>query len=81
MNAGVLEIDIHGMNKFQAKTCIDAKLKRMKGDVYRVRIIHGYRGGTGLRDMVRKEYRSHPQILRMEFGMNQGETEFVIREL
>ena len=75
------ELDIHNMNKAQAVAAIDAKLRRAGGDVYRLRIIHGYHGGTVLRDMVRKNYKVHPKVRRFELGLNQGETDFVLREL
>ncbi len=61
MQQGLLELDIHGMNKHQAKVFIDSRLRRADTSVYRVRIIHGYRGGTELRDMVRLEYQGPPQ--------------------
>ena len=75
------EIDIHNMTKEQARTAIDARLRRCKGDVYRLKVIHGYHGGTALRDMVRKQYKSHPKVKRIELGLNQGETDLVLREL
>lgn len=78
--AGIVEIDLHGMNCTQARTRIDAALRRSTRGVYRIRLIHGYNGGTALRDMIRRQYRSHPQILRVEFGMNPGETDLVLRE-
>ena len=80
MQAGILELDLHGMNTHQAKIAIDSQLKRAKGSVYRLRLIHGYRGGTALRDMIRETYRHHPRILRVELGLNPGETELVLRE-
>ena len=75
------ELDIHGMNRAQAMAAIDAKLRRAGGDVYRLRIVHGYHGGTALRDMVRSRYRGHPKVKRIELGLNPGETELVLREL
>ena len=80
MQAGILELDLHGMNTYQAKIAIDSQLKRAKGSVYRLRLIHGYRGGTALRDMIRETYRRHPRVLRVELGLNPGETELVLRE-
>lgn len=77
---GVLELDLHGMTGIQAKVCIDSALKRAAAGTYRIRLIHGYIRGTGLRDMIRKEYRSHPKVLRLEIGLNQGQTELVLRE-
>lgn len=81
MNAGIIEIDVHGMNQFQAKTRINAALKKANSSTYLIRIIHGYHNGTVLRDMIRKEYRSHPRILRVELTMNPGITELVLRTL
>lgn len=81
MNTGILELDIHGMTKYQAKVYLDSQLKKVKHDIYRLRVIHGYQGGTQLRDMVRKEYAHHPGILRVEIGLNQGSTDLVLREL
>ncbi len=81
MQPGILELDVHGMNKYQAKVFIDSRLKRADASVYRIRIIHGYRNGTELRDMVRQEYgKNHPKILRISPGLNPGETELVLRE-
>lgn len=81
MNSGIVEIDIHGMNQFQAKTLINSTLKKANSSVYMIRIIHGYHGGTALRNMIRREYRSHPRILRVELSMNPGITELVLRNL
>lgn len=80
MQPGILELDLHGMNTYQAKTTVDAALRRAKGGTYRLRLIHGYRGGTALRDMLRTAYRSHPKVLRIELGLNPGETDLVLRE-
>jgi len=80
MQAGILELDLHGRNTYQAKIAIDAALKRAKAGTYRIRLIHGYHGGTALRDLIRAQYRSHPRILRLELGLNPGETDLVLRE-
>ena len=79
MNRAIVELDIHGMTLYQAQIAIDAALRRAKG-AYRLRVIHGYRGGTALRDGVRARYGSHPQVLRVELGLNPGETDLVLRE-
>ena len=78
---GCVEIDIHGMTKYQAKLCLESRLKRSGRDVYRIRVIHGYHGGTELRDLVRKEIGKNPKVLRVESGLNQGETDLILREL
>lgn len=78
---GIIEVDVHEMNQYQAKTYIDSQLKRAKKSTYRLRVIHGFHGGTKLREMVRTRYRNHPKVLRIEIGANPGETDLVLREL
>lgn len=80
-SAGIVELDIHGMNKYQAKIFIESRLKKSDKSIYRLRVIHGYHGGTELRDMVRKEIGQNKKVLRVEMGLNQGETDLVLREL
>ncbi len=74
---GVIEIDLHGKNEYQAKITIDAALRRAKAGTYRLRIIHGYNSGTVLRDMVRREYAG--RVLRV-IPLDQGRTDLVLRE-
>jgi len=81
LNSGIIELDLHGMTKQQAKVCIESQLKRANNSVYRIRIIHGYHSGTGLRDMVQNDYRRHTKVLRVELGINPGITDLVLREL
>ena len=80
MNQSIVEVDLHGFTVCQAQVAIDAALRRSK-NVYRIRLIHGYNRGTALRDMIRNRYSKHPKVIRLEFGMNQGETDLVLREL
>ena len=75
------EIDIHQMTKVQALAAVDAMLKRVDSSVYSIRVVHGYRGGTILRDAVRARYARHPKVKRIELGMNPGETTLILREL
>ena len=54
-----------------------AALRRCGGGVYRLRLIHGYHGGTALRDLCR-EYAGHPRVLRLV--ASPGSTDLVLRE-
>jgi DNA-nicking Smr family endonuclease len=81
LTTGILELDIHGMTRYQAKVYLDSQLKKTKNDIYRIRVIHGYQSGTQLRDLVRKEYAHHPKVIRVEIGLNQGSTDLILREL
>ena len=80
MLSGTIRIDLHGMTCYQAQVTIDAALRRAKGSVYRLELIHGYHGGTELRTMIRREYAKHPRVLRLETGVGPGVTDFVLRE-
>ena len=81
INSAFQEIDVHNMTKVQAITAIDARLRRSDSSVYQLRVIHGFHGGTVLRDAVRAHYKNHPKVRRIELGMNPGETTLILREL
>lgn len=74
---GIVTIDLHGKNTYQAKVTVDAALRRAKSGTYRLRLVHGFHGGTALRDMIRQEYAS--RCLRLVF-VNEGTTDLVLRE-
>lgn len=78
---GIVTVDLHGMNTAQASVCIDAQLRRAGRAVYRLRLIHGYHGGTALQQMIRTQYARHPKVLRVELGLDPGVTDLVLREL
>ena len=77
MTGGVVELDLHGMNTYQAQIAVDAALRRAGLGTYRLRLIHGYHGGTALRDLCR-EYAGHPRVLRLV--ASPGSTDLVLRE-
>ena len=71
-----IEIDLHGHTVESARSLITSTLKTLPKDVREVSVIHGYRGGTALRNMVSKY--SNTKIERKILGLNQGVTIFVI---
>ena len=75
---GILDLDLHGKNEYQARIAIDAALRRAGKGIYRIRLIHGFHGGTALRDMIRSEYAD--RVLRLETGIDPGVTDLVLRE-
>ena len=75
---GILEIDLHGKNVYQARVALDSALRRANGSVYRIRAIHGYQSGTALRELVR-EYAAHPRVKGMQ-QINPGCTELILRK-
>jgi len=83
MNTGIIEINLHGMNCYKAKICIDNQLKKANGSVYYIRLIHGYNNGNELKNMIQDEYnnRRHPKVLKIKQGSNPGITDLILREL
>ncbi len=83
MNNGIIELNLHGMNCYKAKIQIDSQLRKADGSVYYIRLIHGFHGGTDLKNMIEDEYGNgrHPKVLRLKSGSNFGITDLVLREL
>ena len=81
-DGGIIELDLHGRKAREAKCLIDAQLNRVGRNVYRIRLIHGFHGGTGIKNMIWEEYSygREPRVVRLEHGVNQGITELVLRE-
>ena len=79
MSESIIELDVHGMTLYQAQIAVDAALRRA-GGAYRIRVIHGYRGGTALRDGIRERCAAHPKVKRIEIGLNPGQTDLILRE-
>ncbi|MEY8386393.1 Smr/MutS family protein [Oscillospiraceae bacterium 38-13] len=80
MGPGVVTVDLHGKNTYQAKITVDALLRRAGGGTYRLRLIHGFHGGTALRDFIRETYSAHPKVRRLALSPDGGATELVLRE-
>ena len=77
---GIITLDLHGKNAYQARVALEAALRR-RGGTYRLRVIHGYEHSTRLKEMIYSEYANHPAVLRLETGANPGQTDLVLREL
>lgn len=82
MNSPIIELDLHNMNCAQAKEQIDRALADAAAGVYRIRLIHGFHGGTAIKNMIKEEYEyfGHSKVKRVVPGNNQGITELVLRE-
>ena len=77
--SAIVTLDLHGKTQYQARVAIEATLRRSRG-VYRIHVVHGHHNGTALREMVRREYTAHPQVLRAE-TVSESMTDLVLREL
>lgn len=82
MVSGIIEMDVHGRNVEQALREISGQIARAGNSVYRIRVIHGYHGGTRIAEGIRDEfgYGREPKVKRIEMGQNPGITELILRE-
>ncbi len=75
-----MELDLHGKTLAQARIAVMSALRRATSADYRLRVIHGYRGGNAIRQMLLDEFAEHPRVIRLEPSHNPGQTIFVLRE-
>ena len=75
-----MELDLHGKTLAQARVAVMSALRRATSADYRLRVIHGYRGGNAIRQMLLDEFAKHPRVIRLEPSQNPGQTIFVLRE-
>ena len=80
--SGIIEIDVHVKNTETAIKEIKKQLDHAGTGTYRIRVIHGYHGGTRIRDGIWDEfsYGREPKVKRITMGENQGITELILRE-
>ncbi len=72
-------IDIHGMTEEGAKIEIDSVLRTLPKTTKSLTIIHGYRKGTVLLELVRYDYKNHPRVKEISTTDNAGETVFLLQ--
>mgnify|MGYP000884858354 CR=1 FL=1 len=75
----VLEVDLHGLTVEDAKHRLEHLLSNAAPDIAEVRVIHGYKGGQALREMVRVHLK-HPRIASKLVSLNPGETRLLLKK-
>lgn len=82
MSVGIIEIDVHKMNVEEAVNAVSKLVNSAGSGTYRVRVIHGYHGGTRIANGIREEfsYGREPKVKRITMGDNPGITELILRE-
>lgn len=73
-----VEIDIHNMDRAQAKHHLERYLSSAGKDVKEVCVIHGYSQGSVLKQMVQKSLKHH-RIQSKILTLNQGVTILVLK--
>lgn len=82
MIGGIVELDVHGCNVEEAIRKIAKEVQKAGPSVYRIRVIHGFHGGTRIRNAIREEfyYIMNPKVKDVVGGSNLGITELILRE-
>lgn len=70
------EIDIHGLSCLEAKVKLERFISK-ENNIKEIVVIHGYRQGNSLQNMVRKSLKSK-KIKQKIIGLNQGETILIL---
>ena len=73
-----MTVDLHTMSAAEGKKWLTDKVTGAPKGVREIEVIHGYRGGTALQNMVRKAFR-HPRVERKILGMNPGTTILILK--
>lgn len=74
----VMTVDLHEMRVSEAKAWLLAKVSHAPKEVKEIIVVHGYRGGTALMNMVRKSFQ-HPRVKQKIVGLNQGTTILILQ--
>lgn len=70
-------IDLHNMELAEAIYYLDKLFETLPDDILEIVVIHGYRKGQVLLNMVRKEFK-HPRIKQKVIPLNKGITLFLV---
>lgn len=72
-------LDIHGYSVGEAKKIIEQTISKMPKGNQELKIIHGYRNGDALKELVRDRFKIRSKrLVRRKVTMNQGETILVL---
>jgi len=73
----IMEVDIHRFYVLEAKNYLERLLVNIPFEIKEVKVIHGWRRGTALRDMVRNELQNS-RIKRRFISLNPGVTSLIL---
>lgn len=72
-----ITIDLHNMELLEAEYYLNKLFETLSDDILEVVVIHGYRKGQVLLNMVRKNF-NHPRIKQKVIPFNKGITLFLV---
>lgn len=73
----IITIDLHNMELLEARYYLEKLFETLSEDIKEIVVIHGYRKGQILLNMVRKEFK-HPRIKQKVIPLNKGITLFLV---
>jgi len=73
----ILTVDLHNMKTAEAKKFLEMYVERAPKEVKEIVVIHGYRRGQSLLNMVRKDFKSN-RVKRKFLSLNQGVTSLIL---
>ena len=83
LTSGIIEVDLHGLRVEEAVKRANDEVNKASGSVYIIRLIHGYHGGTRIREAIEDEfsYGRVPKVKKIRQGSNPGITELILRDI
>ncbi len=81
LTSGIIEIDLHGLSSDEAVRKVKNEVNKAPGSVYIIRLIHGFHGGTRIKEAIEDEfsYGRNSKVKDIRPGNNPGITELVLR--
>ncbi len=81
LTSGIIEVDLHGLRVEEAIRKVKSEVNKAPGSVYIIRLIHGYNGGTRIREAIEDEfsYERDSKVKSIRQGNNPGITELILR--
>ena len=56
LTSGIIEVDLHGLRVEDAVKKVKNEVRKAPGSVYTIRLIHGFHGGTRIKDAIEDEF-------------------------
>jgi hypothetical protein len=83
LTSGIIEVDLHGLRVEEAVKRANDEVNKASGSVYIIRLIHGYHGGTRIREAIEDEfsYGRVSKVKKIRPGSNPGITELILRDI
>lgn len=73
----IVQVDLHNMSGLDARKCLDLIVETAPDTIREIVVIHGYRSGTTLLNMVRYSY-NNKRIKSKYISLNPGITSLML---